>query len=193
VKTPLLRPAPGGGQAFTLVEVTLALGIVAFALVGILGTLPIALANGRQSMAEGRAAAVANTLFTDFRTQPFTQVCYLDDQFKDDGSTPSGSGPAPLNLTQMNQDPDLTCYAVFSDPPSGSGPSPTPPSDQKNFSLVEQAPASGMYYVVNVGFNDQPAGAVTAGEANRVDLTIWAADRPADKYRFVSTVAHCSN
>ena len=56
-------------QAFTLVEVTLTLGIVAAGLVALLGVLPAALAMLRDSKNETRASHIAQTIFADLQTR----------------------------------------------------------------------------------------------------------------------------
>ncbi len=50
-------------RGFTLVEIALALGIAAFALVGIIGMVPVALDNARESRQQTHAAFIARTIF----------------------------------------------------------------------------------------------------------------------------------
>lgn len=52
-------------EAFTLVEIALALGVAAFALVAIIGMVPVALDNARESRQQTRAAFIARTIFGD--------------------------------------------------------------------------------------------------------------------------------
>jgi uncharacterized protein (TIGR02598 family) len=54
-------------RAFTLVEVTLTLGIVTAGLVALLGVLPLALAMLRDSKTETRAGHIAQTIFADLQ------------------------------------------------------------------------------------------------------------------------------
>lgn len=52
-------------QAFSLVEITLALGIISFSLVGILGLFPVAMKSAAESQRQTRAALVAQSVFAD--------------------------------------------------------------------------------------------------------------------------------
>ena len=60
--------------AFSLVEVVLALGVIGFALLAIIGLLPIGLQSGRASIQETRATHLAKEVFATLRSQPFTAV-----------------------------------------------------------------------------------------------------------------------
>lgn len=55
--------------AFSLVEVVLALGVVSFAIVAILGVLPVGLNTGHFSQDETRAAQIARSLFGSLTSQ----------------------------------------------------------------------------------------------------------------------------
>lgn len=55
--------------AFSLVEVVLALGVIAFAIVAILGVLPVALQTGHTSQDETRAAQIAQSVFSTMSSQ----------------------------------------------------------------------------------------------------------------------------
>jgi uncharacterized protein (TIGR02598 family) len=54
---------------FTLVEIVVAIGIIAFAIVAILGLLPIGLATGRSSQDESRAPQIAQDIFSSIASQ----------------------------------------------------------------------------------------------------------------------------
>jgi type II secretory pathway pseudopilin PulG len=62
------RPTDSSG-GFSLIEVVLAIGIVSFALVAILGLLPVALDSARNSQRETHAALIARTIFTDLNSR----------------------------------------------------------------------------------------------------------------------------
>ena len=59
-------------SAFSLVEVVLALGVIGFSLLAIIGLLPIGLQSGRASIQETRANHLAEQVFNTLRSQPFT-------------------------------------------------------------------------------------------------------------------------
>jgi type II secretory pathway pseudopilin PulG len=50
-----------------LIEVVLALGVIAFALVGIMGLFPVALRSAQESQRETRATLIAQQIFSDLR------------------------------------------------------------------------------------------------------------------------------
>lgn len=190
--------------AFSLVEVTLALGIVTFGLVGVVGVLPTALASGRQSFDQNRAAAIANTIFASFRSQPFNKVCYVDEQLKEDGATPSGNGPLTLDLAAPPVVPGSpVLYARFLNVATDRGDAADTFGAQRRLSFSASQPAGGADYHVAINFyglntqvvpnipaSNQPEGMVTTGQACRVELVIYPISRPGDQYRFASTVVH---
>ena len=59
-------------RAFSLVEVTLALGIAAFALIAIFGLLPIGITSNQTSVEQTAAAGMARAIIADLRTTPLT-------------------------------------------------------------------------------------------------------------------------
>jgi uncharacterized protein (TIGR02598 family) len=59
-------------HAFSLVEVTLALGIAAFALIAILGLLPIGISSNQTSVEQTAAAGIARAIIADMRTTPLS-------------------------------------------------------------------------------------------------------------------------
>jgi type II secretory pathway pseudopilin PulG len=56
--------------AFSLVEVTLALGVMAFCLVALLGLLPVGMNSNRAALEQTAAASVANAVAVDLRQTP---------------------------------------------------------------------------------------------------------------------------
>ncbi len=62
------RPLKGSvktGEAFSLIELVLALGVVAFALIGIIGLFPVAIKSAQASRHETRATLIAQQIFSD--------------------------------------------------------------------------------------------------------------------------------
>ena len=84
--------------AFSLVEVVLALGVVSFAIVAILGVFPLGLRTGRSAQDETRAAQIAQAVFSTFANQPFDNVVI---PLYDDTGMVNGAVPA-LNLSNEN-------------------------------------------------------------------------------------------
>jgi uncharacterized protein (TIGR02598 family) len=58
--------------AFSLVEVTLALGIASFALIGIFGLLPVGITSNQTSLEQTAAASLARAIVADLRCTPLT-------------------------------------------------------------------------------------------------------------------------
>jgi uncharacterized protein (TIGR02598 family) len=66
-------------RAFSLVEVTIALGIVSFCLIAILGLLPAGLNTNKASVQQNAAANLASLIASDLRSTPATtnrSTCY---------------------------------------------------------------------------------------------------------------------
>lgn len=173
--------------AFSLIETALALGLVGFALVGIIGTLPLAMNNGRQSIAQTRAASVAGTVFTNFRTQPFGAVQLLDDS----------SATIDLNTQTAGADNAVTFFAAFDETPSTA-----PADDSRRLHFLRTAPVGMPSYRIALRFDNHPAGtfapyqnapsAAWHAQANGVEASISPQNRPGEVYRFASVVANRS-
>jgi type II secretory pathway pseudopilin PulG len=87
-----------GAGGFSLVEVTVAIGIFAFVAVGVLGLLPTALKQREASALEARAVLIANELFSGVRAAPSpTNVSQLRDG---PGHSDKGNFFPPEDLTQ---------------------------------------------------------------------------------------------
>ena len=54
-------------RGFSLIEIVLALGVIAFALVGIMGLFPVAMKSAEESQRETRATLIAQRIFSDLR------------------------------------------------------------------------------------------------------------------------------
>lgn len=203
----LRHPFANRRGGFSLVEVTLAVGIVAFALTSLLGALPLALSSVRQSVDEGRAATIANTLFAALRdgsfsstVQPaFTHVYYLDVQFDNATGKPLPAPDGTLNLATLGtaaagQPPAATkCYAKFLAGATDPAVVADPLGSQRRLCLTSDQPLGGADYAVSIYFDNQPAGMLVMGQANRVEIVVSPLSQIKDQYRFVSTVCYRLN
>ncbi len=61
-------PVQKHSPAFSLVEVVLALGIISFAIIAIVGILPVALKSSQNSMRETDATLIAQRIFSELKT-----------------------------------------------------------------------------------------------------------------------------
>jgi type II secretory pathway pseudopilin PulG len=84
----------GKGGGFSLVEVTIAIGIFAFVIVAILGLFPVALKQRSDSALETRAVLVAQQVFESIRASPSSSSIFLPPLLNLSGSSNS--------LTSMN-------------------------------------------------------------------------------------------
>jgi len=71
-----------------LIEVVLALGVIAFALVGIMGLFPVAMKSAQESQRETRATLIAKQIFSDLRVASGTNRIVV--------RGPSATNPAHL-------------------------------------------------------------------------------------------------
>ena len=181
-------------SAFSLVEVTISLGLVAFALVGILGALPLAMDSGRYSFEQTRASNIANTLFATMRTQSFTQVFYITGRDNGDGTLTPGGVAIDLK-NESGPTKTRQFYAAITDP----GLVLANPDAAKTFQNLLgvrflEAP-TGADFGVRMYLNNQPGGASaptmpSVGMANQVELQIYSISHPKDIYHFVSVIAN---
>lgn len=86
------QPKSSSGRGFTLAEVVIAIGVISFALVAIIGVLPVGLASGRLATQETRANHLAEEVFSTLRSQPFTSV-----------SLSSLASPGTIDLSAENR------------------------------------------------------------------------------------------
>lgn len=135
---------------FSLVEVVIALGVVGFAIVAILGVVPIGLQTSHSSQDETRAAQVAQAIFSSLSSQAQTQFNSVQLKPNDNSTIPS------FDFTSS------TTTLLYAD------------NDGKL-----SANSAGAVYSISVVTNSSPTG-FDAGYANQVTLTVaWPASAAA--------------
>ena len=174
-------------MAFSLIETALALGLVGFALVGVIGAIPLAMDSGRQSIAQTRAASVADTVFTNFRTQPFGAVQLLDQP----------SDAVNLNTRTVGDSNALTIFAAFDEVPSAA-----PADDNRRLHFLRAAPVGVPSYRIVLRFDNHPPGTLAPyqsapgvpphAQAAGVEASVSPENRPNEVYRFASVIANRS-
>ena len=65
-------------QGFSLVEISLALGIIAFAFIALLGLLPVGLQTFRQAIDTGNEARIMQTFMSKLEATEFSKIKELD-------------------------------------------------------------------------------------------------------------------
>jgi len=108
--TTLLGPRPVAASAFSLVEVTIAIGIFAFVIVGIIGLFPAALRQRSDAALETRATMIAQQIFEGLRGSPSLSEARMPDEVnpqREDGAQFSlgikdlKSGPLVLGYSRQ--------------------------------------------------------------------------------------------
>ena len=178
--------------AFSLVEIALSLGIVGFALVGLIGAIPLAAGTAAQSVAQTRAASVAETVFASFRAQSFGSVQYLDTAPQ---SAPASGDAINLNAKSTDVSDNVTFFATFDEVPSSA-----PQDDARRLHFLRQAPAGVIAYQIVLRFDNQPRGTLAPyalspavakhAQGNAIEASISVLDHPKDVYHFTSIIAN---
>lgn len=87
-------------RGFSLIEVVLALGVIAFALVGIMGLFPVAMKSAQESQRETRATLIAQQIFSDLRVSAGTNRFVI-------------SGPTASTTNGLSLSSDGNLYLAF--------------------------------------------------------------------------------
>lgn len=149
------RPTRG----FSLVEIVLALGVISFALVAIIGLLPIGLASNRGTIQETRANHLAEEIFSTLRSQPFTNVSLAL----------LGNATAPIDLSAQNT-------------PAGAA------GISLHANYDGQFVGANDYFTIELRFRNSPQGLVS-GTGNEVHVQISARESGAPRLDYVSIIA----
>jgi type II secretory pathway pseudopilin PulG len=171
-----MRPRLLPRHAFSLVEVVLALGIISFAIVAIIGVFPVGLSTGRSAQEETRAPQIAQTIFAALASQTYNAV-----SIKLYDANGGSSGSVDMDLTQQNGvDPNLNGLSANN---SGDVFIVTAGTPAKFFSAhaPPALPASDAtpVYAITVLFNNSPSG-FDAQFANEVTIAVaWPANAAA--------------
>jgi uncharacterized protein (TIGR02598 family) len=88
-------------MAFSLVEVVIALGIVSFAVLAIVGMLPVAMKSAQESMRETDATLIAQRIFSELRTGSGVNRTITKD---------TNGGTNTLLLTAHNSTNNFFCF-----------------------------------------------------------------------------------
>lgn len=90
-----LTPALSDKSGFSLIEIILAIGIISFALVGILGLFPVAVNAATDSQRETQAALIARSIFDQLEARPESAVRKVNVSTEFDNESPA---PVTVNL-----------------------------------------------------------------------------------------------
>jgi uncharacterized protein (TIGR02598 family) len=144
---------------FSLIEIVVALGVISFALVAILGVLPLGLKSGRNSAQETRANHLAEQIFATLSTQPFTSA----------NLSSLGSNSTPIDLSLENTPAGSTGVTLYAN-------------------YDGQFVAAKDSLTIELRFRNAPDGIVT-GRASEVRVQISSRESNAQRMDYVSIIA----
>jgi uncharacterized protein (TIGR02598 family) len=140
---------------FSLVEVVIALGVIAFAIIAILGVFPLGLSTSHSSQDETRSSAIAENIFSALTSQ--AQV-----QFSSAALPVSSPYPGPtLDLTNSNKPVTAPAAFLYAD----------------NNGQISQS-ATGATYSISIGTNNTSPSFYT-GFANTVTIRVVTPPLPS--------------
>ena len=97
-------------QGFTLVEIALALGIFAFAIVAIMALFPVGLRSANESRVETIVTQIARTVLSDLRTGEFKKARIVIAPLPVAGTTP---GPTQIREFDLSENPPGPVFLVY--------------------------------------------------------------------------------
>jgi uncharacterized protein (TIGR02598 family) len=146
--------------AFTLVEVVVTLGVIAFALVAIIGLFPIGLKSGRLSIEETRANALSAEVFNSIRAQPFAAITF--------GALGNGSAPS-IDLSTADTSGSSTKTQLYAN---------------YNGTFV----SSSDFFSILITYRNTPTG-LSPGAANEVHIAITPREGGAQPFQYATIIA----
>ena len=161
------------GKGFSLIEVVLALGVISFALVGIMGLFPVAMRSAQESQRETKAAVIAQQIFGDLKSLPGAQTLLVR------GPTVANvSSRIPVNLGIAS-----TYVLAYNDKGEGLTDSVDPAAFTNALTLPDAA-----YLAQVVITPDQPAAGLSRVQA-RIEAPPNAPSANRSRYTFVTVMS----
>ena len=146
--------------AFSLIEVVLAIGVVAFALVAILGVFPAAFRQNRQGISDTRAAQLVNMI-----------VATIDAQSKTFSSINCFGTTLDLSTSDKNT-PAVTFYAAYASP---------------NQPVITNVQSPDSIYRIEIKFDNVPPVApsttLPVGTVNHLQMRVRGLSNVSTDYR----------
>ena len=120
-----LRPkASRQRAAFSLIEIILAVAVIAFALTAILGMFPVAVGAATDSQRETQAALIARSIFDQLQARPETPTRYFTLASDADDNPDQDSKQIPIQLDGTNTYPAAVVLNSDSEPLTGGASDP---------------------------------------------------------------------
>lgn len=157
-------------QGFSLIEIVLALGIVSFAIVGIMGLFPVAMKSAQESQRETRAAQIARRIFDELQSLPSTNTALI-------------RGASITNLSDRIQNINLANSATYvlgyDEQGVGLPNTITPPAFRSPINVT------GIFYAAEVQI--APSATVPGVTQVQVKVEAPAVAQPVNRSSFVFT------
>jgi uncharacterized protein (TIGR02598 family) len=96
------RPAAARRAGFTLVEVTVAIGIVAFAMIGMLGLLPVGLTTFQEASTTSIRAQIVQAITSDIARSDSSNISTGTHYFDNEGNSLETNGPKTVYTAVVN-------------------------------------------------------------------------------------------
>lgn len=164
-----MKPCPAD-RGFSLIEIVLALGIVSFAIVGIMGLFPVAMKSAQESQRETRAAQIARRIFDELQSLPSTNTALI-------------RGASITNLSDRIQNINLANSATYvlgyNEQGLGLSNTITPAAFKSPLSVPD------IYYAAEVQIN--PSSTVPGVTQIQVKVEAPAVALPVNRSSFVFT------
>ncbi len=108
-----MKPFSGRMAAFSLIEVTLALGVAGFCLIAVFGLLPIGVQTNQRALSQTAATAILSSVVADMRATPKpydnSKIYYVGDSVLS-----SGNCYTAIAATTGNSPPNATYWSTGS-------------------------------------------------------------------------------
>ena len=144
--------------AFSLIEIVLALGIISFALVGIMGLFPVAMKSALESQRETRAALIAQQIYSDLASMSGTN------RFITTGTGPDDRTSISLTALATN-----TVYYSDSGTPLGTSSHPDA-LFLANVAVTPNSPLAGLSHIQTT--IEAPAQATSTNRSKYTFVTL---------------------
>jgi type II secretory pathway pseudopilin PulG len=119
---PFLHPKASRLRAFSLIEIILAVAVIAFALTAILGMFPVAVGAATDSQRETQAALIARSIFNQLQARPETPTRFFT--LAPDADDSDNHGQAEIHLDQAHIYPDAAVLDSDGKPLAGNASDP---------------------------------------------------------------------
>jgi uncharacterized protein (TIGR02598 family) len=158
-------------RGFSLIEIVLALGIVSFAIVGIMGLFPVAMKSAQESQRETRAAQIARGIFDDLQSLPGTNTALI-------------RGPSITNAVDRITGINLATASthILGYDQQGTGLSTVLSAGQFDAPLTQPE----LYYLAKIEISPRPSPSKLSQVSVNVEVPAFAVSSNRSRFLFVT-------